>query len=272
MLTGVNQTAILTLRARADEHLRPDRLFADPVAAEWMAKLAWPSDLDDWYRDQAQNNVALRVADIDHISARLLNSEGMSSVVELGCGLSTRSHRLGGVDLDWTSVDLPPVVALRKRWNAPGRHIPTSVLDPDWILQLPEGPHLFIAEGLFYYLPRDEVDALIEHLSHRCPDSILLTDMIGATDFEQLNHRTAPLGAPLQWYATPPLNDMVKALSLDAIPDYDPDTLSKQALTRYFSRLEPSIKVLTWWGLNAGELPAQRSGNIVGRLKPHALT
>jgi len=48
-LSGVPRTMIFTLRARADEHVRPDALFRDERAAQWIKRLPWDAELEEWY-------------------------------------------------------------------------------------------------------------------------------------------------------------------------------------------------------------------------------
>ena len=66
-MKGVSKTAVLTLRARADEHARPEaeRYFADARAHAWSQQLPWPSELDRWYTPFAQAKTALRAYLID---------------------------------------------------------------------------------------------------------------------------------------------------------------------------------------------------------------
>lgn len=268
MLPGVSKTAILTLRARADEHLREDRVFADPLAHAWFQQLEWPAELDEWYADGAQTNLALRVDDIDHILRRFAEDHPVRSVVELGCGLSSRPDRLAGLGATWTGVDLPEVIEQRERWSAPGRNVAASVLDDRWMQALEGAEHVFVAEGLFYYLPRAEVDALLTRLAERFAGSVLITDVIGVDDFPKLLENTARLEAPIQWHHEGPFTEALERFGLEPVDGFEPDYLLKSALVRYFKRLGPALRVMSWWALNADMLPPGRSGNILGRLTP----
>ncbi len=267
-LAGVAQTAVLTLRARADEHRRADRVFEDPTAVEWTDRLPWPSALDEWYADGAQNNIALRVADIDHILRQLAETESVSSIVELGCGLSTRDVRLRHLGATWTGVDLSPVIDLRRTWGAAGRHVARSVLDPTWPDEVGPGPHVFVAEGLLYYLPRAEVDATLARMRRAYAGSVLVMDVLGRSDYPNLHRRTAALGVPVAWHLDRPFDEALEDFGLAPIDGFSPDRLAKTALARYLPRLHPALKMMSWWALHAGLLPPDRSGNVVGRLSP----
>ena len=269
-LPGVSKTAVLTLRARAEEHERPDRVFEDSVAARWFAELDWPAELDDWYADKAQTNIALRAADLDDILRRFVSSADREAraIVELGCGFSTRARRLDDLDLRWVGVDLPPVIALRKAWGGSPHDIACSVLDRSWMKDVGPGPHVFVAEGLLYYLPRAEVDALMDDMRQAFPNAPIVMDVLGALDFPKLHSHTERLGAPVLWHLERPFPEVLEDFKLSGIDGFAPDEIARRALARYFSRLDPAVQVMTWWALNAGLLPDQRSGNIIGRLKP----
>ena len=268
-ITGVSKTAVLTLRARRDEHHREDRTFEDPVAVDWFDRVEWSDDLDSWYADGAQNNIALRVDDLDKIITRWAAVATVPSVVELGSGLSTRPYRLAGLGAQWTAIDLPEIAELRQAWDAPGRQLGLSVLDRAWMNELGEGPHVFVAEGLLYYLPRAEVDALFADLRKRFADSVFVMDVLGPSEFPKLEHHTRSLGTPVQWHANGPLKDLMDELGLEPPDRFAPDQLTKEALVRYFSRLPAALQMMSWWALNAGVLPPERTANVIGRLTPH---
>ncbi len=267
-ITGVSKTAVLTLRARRDEHFRADRVFEDPVAVEWFERVAWADDLDVWYADNAQNNIALRVDDLDRILLRWSDTESVSSVVELGAGLSTRPRRLADLGARWTAVDLPIVATLRQDWNAPGRQIGRSVLDRTWLDEVGPGPHVFLAEGLFYYLPRNEVDALFTDLRRRFAGSIVIMDVLGPAEFPKLKAHTGNLGTPILWHAEGGITETVRSFGLEPPAGFEPDRLTKEALVRYFPRLPPALQMMSWWAINTNTLIPNRSGNVLGRLMP----
>jgi len=75
LLPGVSETATLTLRARAHEHERSDRLFADPVAAEWFRQFEWPPKQDRWWSSiNTGRGLAFRADAIDDIVAQYHSS------------------------------------------------------------------------------------------------------------------------------------------------------------------------------------------------------
>lgn len=268
-LHGVCRTAIITLRARAAEHQRNDGVLTDPAAVEWLGRVEWPPALDAWYGDSTQTNLALRAADIDAIIRRYAASADLTSVVELGVGLSTRAVRMADLGLRWIGVDLPEVIDLRRAWNAPDRTVPGSVLDDDWLSEVEASTAaapLFVAEGLLYYLPRASVDALLSTLADRFDGAPVIMDVIGRADFADLERRTAALGTPVEWCLEGDFAAVLDAFGLGGVDGFSPDDLLFDAMRRYLPRLSPAARAMSWWALQTRALPPTRSGNILGRL------
>lgn len=274
-LAQVSKTAVLTLRARADEQLRADRILLDPVASEWMARLPWPPELDRWYQNDAQSNLALRADDVDHIVRRCVAHIGSRTIVELGCGLSTRRQRLADLDqLAWLDVDLPEMIALRESLGAPPPHHPGSVLDLAWLEVVPKSttPPLLIAEGLFYYLPRAEVDRLFAAIAERLPGAVILFDVVGVDDFPRLLENSSSVGAPVAWKLERNFDEALLEFGLELIPELDPEELTRDALTRYWQRFNARTRGLIYFAMVTPEVWARRSGMVLGRFPAPRLT
>lgn len=204
-LAGVPETLLIPLWARARENVRPDGLIRDPFAAEIVESL----DFD--FSTFAQHNVAA----VDFcVRARLMDDlvrDGLAegpvgrSVVEFGPGLDTRFHRLGAHAGRWVEVDLPEVTALRERFfgTDPRRTtIARSIIDWSWVDAAGDlGPRpLFIAEGVLYFLSREQVREFISGLADRFPSGSFLFDAQGWF-FLQLSNWLHPLrGSRLSFY------------------------------------------------------------------------
>ncbi|MEU0600224.1 SAM-dependent methyltransferase [Streptomyces sp. NPDC006393] len=174
-LDGVSGTALWTVRMRAQESVRADALFDDPLAAEFLARAREAGSppgsgvlqqvLPDWLA------VRTRFFD-DHLLA--VTRAGLSQVVLLGAGLDTRAHRLDWPDgIGLFEVDLPAVHAFKERivaGHAPAvaRRIPVAAdLLSDWRGPLlsagfdPGRPTAWLCEGLLFYLAPEAVDRLV---------------------------------------------------------------------------------------------------------------
>lgn len=270
-LTPVGSTAVLTLRARAEEHGRPDGVLDDPEAARALAALDWPAQLDAWYDDTAQCSLALRAAHFDEITRRWAAQRPLAGVVELGGGLSTRPQRLTDLTLRWALLDRPDVSQLRAQLGLQaGLELRGSVLDHAWMDALEPGPWLFIAEGLLYYLPKAEVHALLAALGRRFAGSAILFDLPGSYDAPALAQAAASVGAALAWSHEGDLDQALPQLGLDPAPGFTPAELSDQALQRYWPRWPPLAQAGFFFARAQPQLWAARSGNLLGLLRPDA--
>lgn len=177
-LSGVPETALRTLRNRAEEALRPDSGYVDKEAVRLYRTLVG----ENFARFGPPNQVhPMRALVIDEVVAGFLATHPRGPVVALGEGLQTTYWRLGEPDVDWFSLDLPEMVAAQERLlpSAPGiTRLARSVLDRSWFDEVPSGPAVVTAEGLFMYLPPAEVHPLIADLASHFRGGVLLYDSI----------------------------------------------------------------------------------------------
>jgi methyltransferase (TIGR00027 family) len=205
-LTGIPETMLLTLYHRALETQRPDRLFQDDYAVSFVERIDHDfAKFDDWRMEWA---VPVRTMLIDDAVRDFLAANPGGTILTLGAGLCTRALRLDNGKARWFSVDLPQV---RRLWYAligvsPRNHFVTgSVTDFSWIDQIADQMRddavLFIAEGLFQYLPEASVKEIVATIMDRFPGSELVLDALG--DFmvhhTRLNHTVAATGSVFRW-------------------------------------------------------------------------
>jgi len=205
-LSGVPRTMILTLRGRADEHDRPNRLFQDEHAAAWIKSLPWDSELEKFYNPLAQVHWAVRAKQFDKVTERHIASYQSPMVVELGAGLSSRYYRVGKGRSTWIDLDLPVVTEIRQQLDtetSEHQFIRSSVMDFDWMDVLPKrDPEsiLFLAEGLLMYFDIDELQQLINQMRSNFPGATLVMDVVG-NSAKKAGSKLAQLGSPMKWYA-----------------------------------------------------------------------
>ena len=115
MLTGVSETALLTLNGRAYQASRPDAIIEDPMAIKLVDSIDF--DFDKFGRKGQE--MALRSLAADTCAIAYLADHPKATVVALAEGFQTSFWRLDSAlpnaDFHWVSVDLPPVIALRQR-------------------------------------------------------------------------------------------------------------------------------------------------------------
>ena len=114
-LTGVSETALLTLRVRANEARRPDSILDDPMAIRLMDAIDYDFGK---FGPARRQDMALRALAFDTYTRRYLVDHPAATVVALAEGLQTSFYRLDATSVSdqfrWMTVDLPPIIELRK--------------------------------------------------------------------------------------------------------------------------------------------------------------
>ncbi|AQA04039.1 methyltransferase [Mycobacterium sp. MS1601] len=181
-LTGVSETALLTLAVRAGEARRPDALIDDPVAVRLVDAIDF--DFAKFGQTNRQD-MAIRAKAFDQATLDYLNSHPGATVVALAEGLQTSFWRLDAALPDarfrWLTVDFPPVVEIRERLLPTSPRITTlaqSALDFSWMDAVDPSEGVFItAEGLLMYLQPDEALGLITECARRFPGGRMAFDL-----------------------------------------------------------------------------------------------
>ncbi|OBA84090.1 methyltransferase [Mycobacterium sp. 1164966.3] len=177
-LDGISETALLTLHQRATEAARPDGIIDDPMAIALRDSI----DYDYHHFGRTHQATALRALAFDDGSRDYLSNHPRASVVALAEGLQTSFWRLDNGELTWLSVDLEPIVRLRRQLLPESdrlRYCAQSALDYSWMDEVEDTNGVLItAEGLFQYLERDVVYDLIAACAKRFPGGQLIFDSI----------------------------------------------------------------------------------------------
>lgn len=181
LLTGVSETALLTLYGRAYQAGRPDPIIDDPMAVSLVQAL----DFDFEKFGRRGQEMALRSLAVDRCAIDYLAAHPRATVVALAEGLQTSFWRLDRALPDaqfrWLSVDLPPVVDLRRRLLPRSPRITDlaqSALDYSWIDQVDAGDGVFVtAEGLLMYLQPAQALGLIAQCAKRFPGGQMFFDL-----------------------------------------------------------------------------------------------
>jgi O-methyltransferase involved in polyketide biosynthesis len=221
--SGIAETLFLPLYFRAVESTRHDGLFQDPRAVTLVSEIDYDFGKLSGY-DLLQTTVALRVREFDRFVCRYLEAHPNAAVVNLGCGLDTRFQRLDNGTVQWIELDLPQVIDLRRSLFEPGRRcrfIASSVLDEKWLEWIEPSPAdgmLFIAEGLFPYLPKEQLRLLLSKLNSRFPGSTIFFDAVSTMQAELSRYHPAlkNLDARFKWGLRRPTDfeDLAKGIRL----------------------------------------------------------
>lgn len=169
-LSGVARTLLVPLCARAQAaRLFPAAGFRDASAERIVDELGIdpPTVVSD---PVSILGFISRARIFDRHVARFLAANPDGIVLDLGAGLSTAIERQPVAAAEWICVDLPAVIALRRRIIPPAPHcrlVAASLDAPGWLedAALPHAPTLVIAEGLMPYLQADDITTLLRTLA-----------------------------------------------------------------------------------------------------------
>jgi O-methyltransferase involved in polyketide biosynthesis len=186
VLTGVSETALLTLKVRATEARRPDGIIEDPMAIELVDAIEYDFAKFGYTRRQ---DMALRALAFDDATRAYLVDHPAATVVALAEGLQTSFYRIAAGDVGdrfrWLTVDLPPIVELRNKLLPASDRVTVcaqSALDYGWMDRAGQAAGnsdgVFItAEGLLMYLQPTEAMGLITECARRFPGGRMMFDL-----------------------------------------------------------------------------------------------
>ena len=160
-VTGVTETMIQILYARAKETRKPDHKIRDDIAVELVGKI----DYDFSKADQDMvmySGVIARTIVLDQMVRQYLENHKNTIVINIACGLDTRCYRMQGKYLRWYNVDLPETMNVRSRFlseTGPVYQIAKSAMDETYVddITFHNEDVLVIIEGLTMYLKEDDV-------------------------------------------------------------------------------------------------------------------
>ena len=105
-VTGVPETMVQTLYARAKETRKKNAKINDEIAVELVKKLDYDFSKAD--KDNAMTyGVIARTIVLDRMVEQYLKKHANTVVINIACGLDTRGYRMKGKYLRWYNVDLP---------------------------------------------------------------------------------------------------------------------------------------------------------------------
>lgn len=213
-LTGVQETLLLTLWARAHDAASANPILGDTWARHILNQIEG-GDIDK--PDSLLTPfVALRTRSLDSWTTAFLDKHaqlpGGATVVSIACGLDSRSLRLErGPNIRWIDVELPDVVALRQRLlptpEGDYQLIAASATDSAWLRQVPaDRPTFIIFEGLSMYLGQEEGENLMNRLSAHFPSGQIAFDVVRPVmiTFQSMFRDVKRTGSTLKWSVDDP--------------------------------------------------------------------
>ena len=211
-LQGVARTLLVPLACRALESIRSDAIISDPQAVQLYQSLGGSKDFLMGMSGHDLFATVMRVRQFDTFARSFLAHHPGGLVVDIGCGLDTRFHRLDDGLMTWFGIDLPEVIELRKKWlpdSKRSKTIAQSMLDVSWLVEVARigKPVIFLAEGVFPYFSTADIKPLVTAIAARFPAGELVFDAISPS-LSWFHNRTSSVlkhsGTHVRWDAKDP--------------------------------------------------------------------
>lgn len=191
VLGAVSETALITLKARVAETEKDNPVIRDKVGAECLERLRTllPTDTGNRILDRKlpptlTRHIALRARKYDAYAKEFIEEHPDGLVVSLGCGFDTRYWRVSDQAWNYVEIDLPEVIEAKKQVLgdiANYRMIGCSVLEDGWVEEIQSIQNetiLFLAEGLFMYLPKPDVIRVFNRLAETFSRSQIVFEVV----------------------------------------------------------------------------------------------
>ncbi|MEM1080358.1 MAG: class I SAM-dependent methyltransferase [Pseudomonadota bacterium] len=244
-------TLLIPLLGRAEETRKRNGMINDPLAVKVVEELDF--DFSRWAKAKSLAAAVFRTRMYDQMVAEFLQAHPSGTVVEIGCGLNTRFDRLDNGQVQWFDLDLPDVMALRRRYvqDQPRCTMLTaSVVDTDWHDEVLStgGPWCFISEAVIIYLDNELAEQSIEQIAKAFPGAWIITDTTSTAMVHTQGQHDAMKHLPeecwFQWACDEPKQLESLGLTLvesNTFMDADPELIAQLPLTmRWMIRVFPN--------------------------------
>lgn len=180
-LGEIQETLLIPLYGRALDARRRHSVLGDRRAAELVDTLDYDFAK---FRGPSLSGSVLRASIFDGYVRSFLAEHPDGTVVDLGCGLSTRFERLDNGRVRWFDLDVPDTMELRRRFFSDSDRYTTiagSLFDTDWFEQVMErgGPVFLLSEAVLLYFPADQVYTVLERIVEEFPGAGIAFDTGG---------------------------------------------------------------------------------------------
>lgn len=176
-MDSVNKTLYIPLYGKACVSQRD--LFLKDETAEAIWKTAGFSLESKAKSKWLAYNMGMRAAVFDRWTEEKLAEHPGAAVLHLGCGLDGRVRRITHGGHNWYDVDLPEVIAERRKFfteTETDRMVAADVRQPDWLDSVSGSVAIVVMEGLSMYLQMGERKQLLRNLKKQFDSVHLLMD------------------------------------------------------------------------------------------------
>jgi O-methyltransferase involved in polyketide biosynthesis len=181
-LGEIQETLLIPLYGRARDAAARVPVLHDHRAVELVAGIDYDFAK---FRGPSLAGSVLRASIFDEYVRAFLRAHPDGTVVDMGCGLSTRFDRLDNGRLHWFDLDVPDTMALRRRFfDDADRYtmIAASLFDTDWhaTVLARRAPVFLLSEAVLLYFEADRVHAALRGLAAAFPGTGLAFDTGGS--------------------------------------------------------------------------------------------
>jgi O-methyltransferase involved in polyketide biosynthesis len=180
-LGSVQKTLLLPLWGRAIETKKQKPLLVDNKAISIIENLNYDfSTISNNVSKLSQLSWIARSIFFDTKIKEFISIYPEATIVNIGCGLDTTFDRVDNGSIRWIDLDLPDVIALRRKHIVETdrrKFISLSVFNTDWYenIQNPNPVMLLIA-GVLYYFEETEVKQLFRDFQTFIPGAEVVFD------------------------------------------------------------------------------------------------
>jgi O-methyltransferase involved in polyketide biosynthesis len=184
--------------AHACQFALKERILIDRTAHHWFNSLAGVYKHFPNPQRELVDGIITRSMIIDYAVLDFVIHDPPVTVIDLGCGFSTRLYRISPMVNLWVHIDLPEVLEVRTAfqpledrellipYDLTAAH-PVPFVPCDYI-------RLFICEGVFNHLPRDKAKVLVKELCRMAPEASLIGTAMYETALERIKDNQEGLG------------------------------------------------------------------------------
>ncbi len=183
---AIAETLLLTVALRAFDTRQKRPILKDQKSVELMQQIDY--DFEQFAKGSMMSRLGtnVRLKYFDTCAREFIAGHDQPVIVQIGSGLDTRYHRLGGESKAFFyELDLPEVIAFRKKLlpeTENNHQLGYSMFDPAWMEKIktahPDGDFLFIIEGVLMYFEETEVRSFLCALADTFAGAAICFDVL----------------------------------------------------------------------------------------------
>lgn len=193
-ITGVPETMIQTLYARAKESKKPDHKIYDEKAIDIVSQMDYDFSKAD--KDFAMSSgVISRTIILDKYVSNYISKNPDAVVINIACGMDTRFYRVDNGKIRWFNIDLPMTINIRNRFlSEPDRvvTIAKSAMDSTWADDVgsTDSPVLVIIEGFSMYLSEQDIKQMLNIIGSNYRNVTLLMEIMSPAVVKKIKEKS----------------------------------------------------------------------------------